>query len=273
MRPQPLTLLVLLAVLTGCSATGSSSSDSSGSAKSASAPGTSSAPVASVALVEARRAVVRTAVIAVTVDDAAASADAAVLLARTVGGLVESDRRSQDGPGGASLVLRVPPRTVERTLADLSRLGEETSRDVGDKDVTEQSVDLASRLATQRASVERVRALLARATNLGEITSIEAQLTRRQADLDSLQSRVDALAQQVDLATVTVQVTGRGARAAASSDPGFLDGLGGGWDALVGTTRIASLVAGAVLPFLPLLLIALLGRVLWRRRRIPAPTT
>lgn len=273
MRRQPFALLVLLAVLTGCSASESASSDSSGSARSASAPGDSSAPVVSAALIEARRAVVRTAVIAVTVDDAAASADAAVSLTRTVGGLVESDRRSQDGPGGASLVLRVPPATVERTLADLSRLGKETSRDVGNKDVTEQSVDLASRLATQRASVERVRALLARATNLGEITNIEAQLTRREADLGSLQSRVDALAKQVDLATVSVELTGRGTRAAASADPGFLDGLSGGWEALVGSARVASLIAGAALPFLPLLLIALLGRVLWRRRRIPAPTT
>lgn len=44
-------------------------------------------------------------------------------------------------------------------------------------DVTEQLVDVESRIATQRASVERIRALLARAASVSEITSVESELT------------------------------------------------------------------------------------------------
>lgn len=268
MRRQ-LPAMLLLLVLTGCGAGGSSASKS-GAAGSRADGGARPAAAAPAALVTARRQVVRTASIAITVDTPAAAADQAVALAREAGGVIESDRRAGSH---ASLVLRIPPSQVPRALTSLSKLGQETSRDVGDKDVTEQSVDLQSRLATQRASVERVRALLARASSLTEIATVEGELTRREAELESLQNRSRALSAQVDLASLTVELTGRGAKPAAGHDLGFLDGLDGGWQTLVGAARVTALVVGAVLPFLPLLLVGLVGRVLWRRHRSAPSTT
>lgn len=295
MRRSPLlALLATLALASGCGGSGARSSSPSG-ADGAKAAGSAGAPAGGtgtgagstvagagstgvqaapggvqVAGLTARpatvnRQVVRTALIAVTVDQVESAADGSVRLAKQAGGLVESDTRSREGRGSAHLVLRVPPAAVERTLTGLSELGKESRRDVGDTDVTEQSVDLASRLATQRASVARVRALLARASSIAEITAVEGELTRREAELESLQNRSAALAGQVELATVTVTLTGKAPHATVVGDAGFLDGLSGGWDALAGSARVASVVAGALLPFLPLLVLGLLSRVLWRR--------
>lgn len=286
-------LLVLAAVLaavlalSGCS--GSSSDDSStasGSASSASdsaggaavAPAAApevaagGAPAAAAPVGLAGRSVVRTGDLDVTVGDVPKAADEARRLALAAGGTVDSDERSGTGARGrADVLLRVPPRSFDAVLGKVAGLGEETGRSLGSEDVTDTVVDLQARLDSQRASVERVRALLDRADTLGEVVSIEGQLTKRTADLESLEARVAALRAQVDLASLTVHfVTREGTAAVATGPRGFGDGLRGGWDALVTTARAAALVVGALLPFSPLLLLLVAG-LWWRTRRPRSP--
>jgi uncharacterized protein YoaH (UPF0181 family) len=160
----------------------------------------------------------------------------------------------------------VPPAEYDRVVDALAGLGEESSRRLGVEDVTDQVVDLDARVASQQASVERVRALLARAESLGEVVQVEGELTRRTADLEALQARLAALEAQVDLGTLTLSLFGEG----ESSVPGAAltpaDGLRGGWDALLATGRLVGVALGAVLPFVPLAV----GGVLlarWLRRR------
>lgn len=263
MRRHHLLLLVPLLV-TACGAGASSDKASSTSASAPRAQGVA-APA------EVQRAVVRTATISLTVDEPAAAADRAAAVTGQLGGRVDSDRRSADGDGSALLVLRVPPAQLERLLGDLAKLGTEHRRDISDQDVTTSVVDLASRVATQRASVDRVRALLDRAQSLADVTKVESELTRRQADLESLLAKQKALSGQVELASVTATLTGNGTHVVAKAGhAGFLDGLSGGWDALVGTARVVAVVAGALLPFAWLPVLALAGRVAWRRRRTAA---
>ena len=214
-------------------------------------------------------ALIRTADLQVRVDDVRAAADEAGRLAIGAGGSVESEERSDKGKeGSAVVVLRVPPRAFPATLSRLADLGEELTRRVGTEDVTDQVVDLETRLATQRASVARVSTLLDRAEGLGEIVKIEGELTRRTADLESLEARLAVLEERADLSTITARFTGADRPAVAAAEPAgprsFGDGLSAGRDALVDVTRGTGLVLGAVLPFSPLLLLAAV--VLWRTR-------
>lgn len=263
MRRTVLALVVLVPLLGGCSAsTGSSSSAGSSAAKSVARPAGQPATEP--------RVVVRTARIEVRVKDVSRAADDVTRLAAHEQGRIDGDERDDAGDGRASLVVRVPPEAVERTLGAVSGLGKETLRTVTDTDVTTDSVDVASRVATQRASVERVRALLARAETLADITRIEGELTKREADLESLQARQKALSGQVQLATITVTLTGSGAAVGPVRHAGFSDGLSGGWHALVGTVRAMAVVVGALLPWSWIVVLALLGRVAWRRWRVAA---
>lgn len=218
----------------------------------------------------ATAAVVRTGAMEVVVDDVAAAADEAARLVRGAQGEVEGDERARDGgPERAVLRLRVPPAAFDATVGRLAALGEERSRRLGSEDVIEQVVDLQSRLATQRASVERVRALLAEADTLGEVVTVEAELTRRTADLESLQARSSALAARVDLGTLELRLTAADDAPAAAGGPlGFRDGLREGWDALRAVGRAVGVTAGALLPWSPVLLVA--GALVWRSRRRPA---
>ena len=268
-RHLVLALLVTPALLAGCSA----SSTSTKSAPATSGAARQAGPAVVAALSAVKRSVVRTASISVTVRDASAAADRATALATSLGGLVQQDTRSRAGRGTANLVLRIPPRRLGEALTAVAGLGRETARQVQARDVTDQAVDLSSRLATQRASVARVRVLLARASSVTEITTIERELTGREADLESLQNRANALADQVDLGTLGVTLRGSATTAAGTGSAGFTDGLRSGWHALAAIARAGAVTLGALLPFSPLLLIALAGTLLWRRRRTGASTT
>ncbi len=274
-RHLVLTLLVTPTLLAGCSASGTSTRSAAATGGDATAAGSGAARPAGPAVVSAalsadQRSVVRTASITVTVRDASAAADRATALATSLGGLVQQDTRSRDGRGTASLVLRIPPRRLGESLTAVAGLGRETSRQMQARDVTDQAVDLGSRLATQRASVARVRVLLARAGSVTEISTIERELTSREADLESLQHRANALTGQVDLGTLELTLRGAAATTAASTGgAGFTDGLRSGWHAVAAITRVAAVALGALLPFSPLLL-ALAAGLIWRRRRTTA---
>ena len=275
-RHLVLALLVTPALLAGCSANSNSARSAAatgGNAATGAAARQAGPAVVSVALSAVQRSVVRTASISVTVRDASAAADRATALATSLGGLVQQDNRSRAGRGTANLILRIPPRRLGEALTAVAGLGRETARQVQARDVTDQAVDLSSRLATQRASVARVRVLLARAGSVTEITTIERELTSREADLESLQNRANALADQVDLGTLEVTLRGSATTAAGTGSAGFTDGLRSGWHALAAIARAGAVTLGALLPFSPLLLIALAGTLLWRRRRTGAPTT
>ena len=284
---QVLTGVLLGAVLlTGCSGGGSdqsaeSASDTAGSstggsgalepaaeAASAAGEGDASGTVTDLRMAPGV-ALIRTAELEVRVDDVQRSAEAAARLAREAGGRVEAEDRSGSGSDrSASVQLRVPSDRFDAVLADLGALGDERSRRVSSEDVGEQVVDLGARLATQRASVERVRALLDEADALGQVVQIEGELTRRTADLESLQARLQALEGAVSLSTVVLQLHSEDGPVVGEA-LGFGDGLRSGWAAVVGVGRVLAVTSGALLPFLPVL--ALGGWLVLRRGRRSRP--
>ena len=61
------------------------------------------------------------------------------------------------------------------------------------QDVTDAYTDTQARIEPMKDSIARVRALMAKATDLQQIVLLESELTRRQADLDSLHQRLAEL--------------------------------------------------------------------------------
>ena len=174
----------------------------------------------------------------------------------------------------ATLSLAVPADKLDGVLDQLSHLGTSlVKRELNTQDVTEQVVDVEARLATQRASVERIRALLARAASVSEIASVESELTSREATLESLEQQRNSLAGSVAMATVAMTVRSVAAPAPAEADhSGFLGGLAGGWHAFLVFGGGLLTVLGAIAPFL--LFVVPLGWLGWwlhRRRRTGMP--
>ncbi|MFJ5867122.1 DUF4349 domain-containing protein [Streptomyces parvus] len=223
--------------------------------------------------------VIRTATLSVEVKSVPRAVAAARGVVEGAGGLVatENTERLDDTYETSHLVLRVPQERFQEVLRELAGSGKLLSRTSNAKDVTDQVVDVESRISTQRASVARVRELMDQAEKISDVVALEGELSSRQSDLESLLAQQASLKDRTSLATITLDLTqpdAPGDDGSKDEDPGFLDALGGGWDAFVTMLRWIAVAFGAAFPFL---LTAALAVAVWRvlrkrgAARRPAP--
>jgi hypothetical protein len=222
------------------------------------------------------RSVVRTAAATVRVDHVMTAAGRLETLAAGDGGYVADEQADAqpDHPEKATAIVtvRVPATRLGQLLAQLSDLGTLVSEEQSSQDVTAQVVDVGARLAAQRASVARVRALLGQATTLGDVVRVEGELAQREAALESLEAEARSLADQTALATVTATLVGPRAHSTpppVAASTGFGAGLRHGWNAFVTGTDWLLTGIGAALPFLVLLAGASAVALTVLRRRRP----
>lgn len=212
--------------------------------------------------------------LSVRVDDVAASADRLTSLITTAGGHIGAEKRVNDGTESqAWITVRVPAKQFHGVVEQIAKLGTEVNRSSNTEDVTEAVVDLDTRIAAQKASVESVRRMFAQAKQLSEVVLLERELNQRQAELASLERKKASLDDLVALSTITVTLVGPHTPLPEPEEeplPGFLGGLAAGWDAFVGTVQVALAVLGFLLPFLVALAIPAALVIALRRRR-PAP--
>lgn len=228
-----------------------------------------------------QRSMIYTGTMSVRVEDVNTAANRAIDIATVAGGHVGADQRTLDDQRSeARITLRVPADKFDDTLTELAKLGTEEGRAIQAQDVTEVVLDLDARLASQQTSVDRVRALLARAQTIGEVVSVESELARREADLAALQARKRGLSDQVALSTITVTLLGPAAPTPKPDQPetGFLAGLKNGWKAFLASIEIVLTVVGALIPWLvavglPVWLVVWLLRRRNRARATVAPAT
>lgn len=253
-----------------------SMTDDSAARESSGTDGGAVANVASTPVID--RAVIASGSLRLTTRNLADARQDALGLVHGFGGHVADEQSRSDAKGRldrVDLTLRVPVASFEKALDALGRLGTIRDRQQSVEDVTTQVIDNAARVKAQAASVASIERLLARATTIGEIMSIERQLSTRQAELDSLKQQQKWLADQTSLSTVHLSLS-RPAKAADEEKSGFLGGLERGWDALGDSAVALATGVGAVLPFAAVL--ALVGVPAWvlvqRRRHVrstPAP--
>ncbi|MFC8594360.1 DUF4349 domain-containing protein [Streptomyces atroolivaceus] len=220
--------------------------------------------------------VIRTATLSIEVRSVPKAVAAARGAAEDAGGLVaeETTERVDDTHDMSHLVLRVPQARYDEVLRELAGSGKLLSRTSNAKDVTGQVVDVESRIATQRASVARVRDLMDKAEKLTDVVTLEGELSSRQSDLESLLAQQASLADRTSLATVTLELSEpyEDGKDPEGEHTGFLDALSGGWDAFVTMLRWIAVAIGATAPFLAAAAVLLL---LWRllRGRLPRRRT
>ena len=200
------------------------------------------------------------------------------------GGTISEDDTETDKEGDAfrsRMVLRIPTAEFDDAMSELEKVAPLVSSKRQSADVTTQVLDIDVRVEAQQRSIDRIQVLFDNATSIKDVVSIEGELSRRQADLASLQAQQRYLADQTSMSTITLAVE----RTPKATKPkpkdhdeaGFLSGLSDGWGALKTFLVASSTVAGALLPWLVLMLVlAIPGWPLFRRlrrRESAAPAT
>jgi hypothetical protein len=253
-------------------------------APSAADKGTSSSVSAS-ALQASRDQLARRASIAIKVKDirqavarvrATTAAAEGIVLSENIGASTGGIPLEQGAQVSATtygeITISVPASQLDSVVDDLGQLGTVIRSQSSSDNVGDQIVDTEARLKTMRASVDRVRALMARATDLTQIVNLESELSRRQADLEAMESQLASLKDSVAMSPVQISLTTDPGVIAQDAGTGFLAGLRGGWTAFTASVIVVLTVLGAVLPFA--VIAAMVGIPAWwylRRRRASRP--
>ena len=114
------------------------------------------------------------------------------------------------GPGSARTLtgtLRVPAVQLSDALAKLRQLGQVTADTQGSEDVTDQLVDLETRLANARATEQRLNDLLKNRTGkLSDVLEVEREISRVRLEIEQMDAQRLNTGRRVTYATITLQI-------------------------------------------------------------------
>lgn len=183
---------------------------------------------------------------------------------REAGGRVDSRTEqpgTDDNDPSATLTVRVPADKTDAFIDGLGGLGRITRVHTNRDDVTMQWEDLDARIKALQASVDRLRGLIAGATNTADLLNAEQALSSRQGELDSLTAQKKHLDDEVSLSTLNIDITTATTKAQEDRADNFWEGIVTGWNSLVDWLKDAVVFTGKALPWLGFLVV--LAAVIW----------
>jgi hypothetical protein len=173
----------------------------------AAAPGESGARAADYAATE--RLIIRNASLDIVVRDTEDAVEQVDALAEELGGFViESNLNEYQQGMRAYLRLRVPAESLDTALERIRDLAMEVRREnVSGQDVTEEYVDLQSRMRHLEATEERLLTFMAEAEDTEAALEVYDRLQTIQADIEQVKGRMQYLEESAAMATITLDIT------------------------------------------------------------------
>lgn len=154
-----------------------------------------------------QRKVISAASVSIEVEVVEAAVTEVRVIAESLGGFVEQLSSSgEPDRQQAHVTVRVPQAQFFTALERIDALGEVQSRTVGSEDVSEQFIDLEARLKSSLREEQSFLSLLGRTETVGEILTIERELSRVRSEIERLQGRLNFLERRVELATISVSL-------------------------------------------------------------------
>jgi len=162
------------------------------------------------------------------------------------------------------LRIRVKPEAFDACIIDLEQLAlNVNSKAINAQDVTQQYVDLETRLASKRAVVEQYRNILKQASSIEDILAVQENLRRVTEEIESSEAQLRYLKNQVGLSTIDILMY-EPVEQSPIKRKGFFARVGSafksGWSGLVE-------FAIALVTIWPFLLMAVAGVILFSRFR------
>jgi Domain of unknown function (DUF4349) len=193
-------------------------------------------------------------------------------IALGAGGFVVSSSASQgEGQGlvSGTLVVRVPEPAYAHVIDRLSDLGQVEAREEAGQDVSQELVDLESRIRHLEAVETQLLGFLEQADSVADALTVQTELNRVQGELEQARGRLVYLEDQVAFATISLDVRERQV-AVAGGDGGGPWGIVDAWRA-AGTGFVTVIgwifvAAATIAPVVVLLTLAFLAARLagWR---------
>ncbi|WP_158289471.1 DUF4349 domain-containing protein [Paenibacillus flagellatus] len=209
-------------------------------------------------------------------DYGAAHTDINNLIHLSGGYLMQFSENRTDYEQSGTLVVKVPSNGFTGFLADLEKMKPKSiQRSVQGQDVTEEYVDLSSRLKAKETEEARLLSFMEKATKSDELVAFSSQLGSVQAQIEQIKGRMRYLEQNVAYSTIEIRLYQKIEKAKAASEnveDGFAGklskALGGGAGVVVGFFQALLIALAAALPVAAVLLVVGIPAFLvWRSRR------
>jgi hypothetical protein len=187
-----------------------------------------------------------------------------------LGGYVVSSNTSPDSSGrivSGEVTMAVPTARMASLLNGIPKEWTASSIDFGSVDHGADIVDVQARLTSAQAHLTALQNLLARATSLSDITTLEQQIEAVETAIDTDKGQLSSLQQSVAYATATIELREEGARvvaAPAPNGPSLGGGIRTGWE---NALMVLSFVLEGLVTALPIAVVLLAGWLVWRRLR------
>ena len=153
----------------------------------------------------AKRMLITTADLSLEVRDAKKTHDEIAGIASKAGGYVTaSSLTGEEGAQSGAVMMRVPAARYASALAEVSKLGKVLSKQEKGEDVTEEFVDLQSRIRNLKREEEAFLAVMQKAKRVPDILEVERELSRVRGEIEQAVGRAKYLENQVALSTINV---------------------------------------------------------------------
>lgn len=150
------------------------------------------------------------------------------------GGYISSDQEfNYPTRKSNTLVVRIPSESFDNFLNEATKEVETFDRkEINLKDVTEEFLDIETRLTTMKELEARYLELLEQASTVSEILEIEREIGRQRSEIESIEGRLKYLQSQVSYSTLRITLY-----TTFSTQNGFFQQLKSsfynGWDNLI----------------------------------------
>lgn len=159
------------------------------------------------------RMVVKNADVTLVVQDPEAKMSSIASLANAMGGWVVSSNLYQSyAPSGVqvpegTITVRVPSEKLDDALAQIEEDAVEVRQEnISGEDVTDEYVDLQSRLKAKEAAAAKLREIMEEATDTQDVLAVYNQLQTIESDIEVLKGRIRYYEQSARLSSISIHL-------------------------------------------------------------------
>ena len=130
-------------------------------------------------------------------------------LVKSVGGYYANENlKNSENQYGYELVIRIPVVNFERFVGSAEKGSSKILyKEIQARDVTEEFVDLESRLNSKRNSLARYNEIMKKANSVKDIIEIEESIRVLQEEIESTQGRLRYLSNCIDFSTLNMTIS------------------------------------------------------------------
>lgn len=155
-----------------------------------------------------QRLIIKDGRLTIVVDDTETAVNSATNLIVELGGYIISQNLHDDTQGYrfATMRLAVPVTQFEFAMQSLRGLGQVTNESSSGEDVTDEFVDLNSRLTNLEMTRDRLRSFLDEAENVTETLLVNDELKRVEEEIAVIQGRLNFLQDRAAFSTIDLNI-------------------------------------------------------------------